>query len=101
MPEDIQSLLSWVACVAGAGTPELYISALKKAGFADFVIEDHRDSLLEMANGVRRKLLSVELVISLGRLELGDLNLSEAKRIGQRTLELIETGLIGYTLITA
>jgi len=101
LPEDIQSLLSWVACVAGAGTPELYISALKKAGFADFVIEDHRDSLLEMANGVRRKLLSVELVISLGRLELGDLNLSKAKRIGQRTLELIETGLIGYTLITA
>ncbi len=101
LPEDIQSLLSWVACVAGAGSPELYISTLKEAGFADFVIEDHRDSLLEMANEVRRKLLSVELVISLGRLELGDLNLSKAKHIGQRTLELIETGLIGYTLITA
>ena len=101
LPEDVQSLLSWVACIAGAGTPELYISELKKAGFAHFIVEDHRDSLLEMVNGVRRKLLGVELAISLGRLELGDLDLNNAKHIGQRTLQLIENGLIGYTLFKA
>jgi SAM-dependent methyltransferase len=101
LPEDIQSLLSWVACVAGAGTPEFYLSELKKAGFTDFLMEDHRDALLEMVKGVRHKMLGVELAMSLGKLELGGLDIGNAKHIGQRTLELIEKGLIGYTLITA
>lgn len=101
LPEDVHSLLSWVACVAGAGTPELYLSKLKEAGFADFIVEDHRDQLLEMVNGVRHKLLGVDLAIGLGMFKLGDLDLSEVKRIGQRTLELIENGLISYTLFKA
>jgi len=101
LPEDVQSLLSWVACVAGAGTPELYVSELKGAGFADFIVEDQRDSLLEMVNGVRLKLLGLEMAISLVRLKLGDLDLSRAKLIGQRILELIENGIISYTLFRA
>ncbi len=101
LPEDIQSLLSWIACITGADTPELYMAKLKEAGFTDFTVENHRDSLLEMVNGIHRKLLGVELAIGLGKLELGDLDLSEARRLVQRSLELIENGLISYTLFKA
>ena len=101
LPDDIQSLLAWVACVAGAGTPQAYVTTLDAAGFADFVIEDQRVALLDMVGDVRRKLLGVELAAGLGKLSLGALNLEEGKRLARRAVELIEDGAVGYTLITA
>lgn len=101
LPEDIQSLLSWVACVAGAGTPDQYVATLQEAGFNDFTVEDCGAALLEMVNDVRRKLLSVELVAGLGKLDLGDLDLTEGKRLALRAVELIGAGVLGYTLIAA
>ena len=101
LPEDIQSLLAWVACLTGAGSPELYVSILRDAGFTEFLVEDKRDSLLEMVKNVRHKLMGVELAIGLGKLELGDLDLTKAKTLAQRSKELIENGVIGYTLFKA
>ncbi len=101
LPEELQSLLAWVACVAGAGTPEEYVATLRRAGFADFTVEDQRNALLEMVNDVRRKLLGAELAIGLGKLDLGDLDLSEGKHLARRAVKLIEGGVVGYTLITA
>jgi len=101
LPEDIQSLLGWVACLAGAGSPELYVSILKDAGFTKFIIEDKRDSLLEMVNSVRRRLLGIELAIGMRKLELGDLDLARAKSLAQHAQKLIESGVIGYTLFKA
>jgi len=101
LPDEIQSLLSWIACVAGAGTAEDYVATFEQAGFTGFHVEDQGSSLLRMVNDVRRKLLAVELAAGLGKLNLGDLNLSEGKRLAMRAVELIETGLVGYTLITA
>jgi hypothetical protein len=37
----------------------------------------------------------------LGALSLGDLDLDEGKRLARRAVELIEGGVVGYTLITA
>ena len=101
LPEDIQSLLGWVACLAGTGSSELYVSILEDAGFSDFIVEDKRDALLAMVNDIRRKLLGVELVIGMAKLELGDLDLAKAKSLAQRAQKLIESGVIGYTLFKA
>jgi len=101
LPDDVQSLLAWVACVAGAGMPEDYVATLQAAGFADFTVEDQRHALLDMVAGVRRKLLGVELAVGLGKLNLGDIDLDEGKRLARRAVELIEDGTVGYTLIAA
>jgi len=101
LPDDIQTLLAWVTCVAGAGAPEDYMATLREAGFTDFTVEDQRGALLEMVNDVRRKLLGVELAAGLGKMDLGNLDLSEGKRLARRAIELIEDGTVGYTLITA
>jgi arsenite methyltransferase len=101
LPDDIQSLLAWVACVAGAGTAREYVTTLQAAGFADFGMEELGDALLDMVGDVRRKLLGVELAAALGKLNLGDLDLDEGKRLARRAVELIEDGVVGYTLITA
>lgn len=98
---DMESLLGWVACVTGAGTPQAYVAALRDAGFIDFTVEDHRDALLEVVEDVRRKLMGMELAVGLGKLDLGDLDLNEGKRLARRAVELIESGTVGYTLIVA
>jgi len=101
VPEDIQSLLAWIACLTGAGSPELYVSILKDAGFTEFIVEDKRDSLLEMVNNIHRRLLGIELAMGMRKLELGDLDLAKAKSLAERAQELIESGAIGYTLFKA
>lgn len=101
LPEDVRSLLAWVACVAGAGAPEDYVATFQEAGFTGFTIEDHGEALLDIVNSVRRKLLGVELAARLGRLSLGNMDLTEGKRLARRAVELIEAGVIGYTLIVA
>jgi len=101
LPEDIQTLLAWVACIAGAGAAEDYLNILRGAGFANFSLEDQRDALLGMVAGVRRRLLGLEIAAGLGKLNLGDLDLNEAKLLARRALELIENGAVGYVLIAA
>lgn len=101
LPEEIESLLGWVACVAGAGAAGEYVTTLRVAGFSEFAVEDQRDALLDMVDKVRRKLLGVELAAGLGKLSLGDLDLEEGKRLARQAIELIEDGKVGYTLVTA
>ena len=109
LPEDMESLLTWVACIAGAGTPADYAATLEAAGFSHFVSEDQRQALIDMVTGVRRKLLGAELALGLGKLQgtaglapaLGEMDLGEAKRLACRAVELIESGTVGCTLIAA
>jgi hypothetical protein len=56
---------------------------------------------LELVDEIRRRLLGVELAVGLGKLDLGDLDLSEGKRLARRAVELIENGVVGYALIAA
>ena len=101
LPEEFQSVLPWVACVAGAFPPEEYVSILRQAGFTDFTVEDQQNTLLEMVNSVRRKTMGIELAIGLGKLDLGEIDLREVKRLLSQAVALIESGQIGYTLIVA
>jgi arsenite methyltransferase len=101
LPDDIQNLLSWVACVTGALKADDYVATLRAAGFSDFVVEDQSEALLDMVQNVRRCLLGVELAVKLGKISLGGLNLDEGKRLGQRAVELIEGNVVSYALIAA
>jgi len=101
LPEELQSVLAWVACISGACTPGEYISILQEAGFTILTNEDQRDALLQLIKDVRQKLLVVEIAIGLGKLDLGGMDLGDAKRLLDQGVELIENGQIGYTLITA
>jgi hypothetical protein len=95
------SLLAWVACVAGASSPEQYTMLLRDAGFTDFAVEDHGAALLNMITDIRRRFLAVELAAGLGRISLEGIDLSEGKRLAQRAADLVERGDLGYALIAA
>jgi ubiquinone/menaquinone biosynthesis C-methylase UbiE len=99
MPDDIQNLLSWVACISGAGRAEDYVATFRQAGFCRLMVEDQRQALLDMVAEVKKKLLGVELAMGLGKLDLGSIDLKEEKRLAQRAVDLVDSGVVGYTLI--
>jgi arsenite methyltransferase len=101
LPDDIQHLLAWVACVTGAATPNEYVKTLRTAGWTDFVIEDQSAALLDMVADIRHRLLAIAFAVALGKVDLGGLDVKEGKRLAKRALELVEDGTVGYTLITA
>lgn len=43
----------------------------------------------------------MELAVGLGKLDLGNLDLDEGKRLARRAVELIESGTVGYVLVAA
>ena len=101
LPDDIQHLLSWVACVTGAAAPDEYVGTLQSAGWTDFVVEDQRSALLGMVADIRHGLLAIAVAVALGKVDLGGFDVEEGKRLAKRVLELVEAGTVGYTLITA
>ena len=101
LPHQLHSLLSWIACISGAGRVEDYVATLGAAGFGAFVVEDQRQALLDLVLEVRRKLLAAELAVALKRVDLGGVDLPEAKRLATLARELIEDGSVGYALVVA
>ena len=101
LPEDLKSQLGWVICITGANSAQDYVRQLKNAGFGDFYVEPQNESLVNMINDGRKKLLGAEILVKLGKLDLGNFDVSQAKEVARRALELAENGVIGYTLITA
>ena len=101
LPHQLHSLLSWVACISGAGRVEDYVAILGAAGFEAFVVEDQRQALLELVTEVRRRLLVAELAVALKRIDLGGVDLPEAKGLATLARELIEDGTVGYALVVA
>lgn len=101
LPEEMQTVLSWVSCIGGAGPVDEYVSQLQKSGFTGFMVEDKREALLEMINGIRRKFLAVELATGLWKMDLGGIDLKKAKSLARSAEELTEKGVIAYALIMA
>ena len=101
LPEDIRSALAWVTCIAGAGPVSHYVSLLSDAGFHDFLTEDRSRDGSAMIADIRRKLTGLELAAKIGKLDTQSLDFKGTREALKRVDDLIETGTIGYALITA
>lgn len=101
LPDDIQSAVAWVACIAGAGASSQYVSLLAKAGFDDFVVEDRSDDAGQMVADMRRKLSVLELAAKLSKVQTGNLDLEGTRDALKRAEHLIDSGVLGYVLIVA
>lgn len=101
LPDDIQSVLGWVACVAGAASTKDYVALLSEAGFSDFTVEDHRVAGRALIEDIRRKLLGLEMVAELGKVDVEAIDPKGTREILSRISGLIDEGVIGYSLIAA
>jgi arsenite methyltransferase len=101
LPEELSGLLAWVACIADAQPVDTYVRYLCEAGFRVERVETHDESLVEMVNHVRMKLLGTEILVGLKKLELPGVDFTAAKEMARSALTAVHQGGLGYAIIHA
>lgn len=101
LPDDLEGLLAWIACIADARPVEEYAGYLEGAGFTAIAIEPHNNALAEMARDVQSKLLGLEIMVKLRKLDLPGTDFEQAKQFARAASKAIQQGLLGYSLIVA
>ena len=101
LPRDFDGLLAWIACIADARPVGEYAGYLEGAGFEVTTIEAHNDALAEMACDVQGRLLGIEIMIKLKKLDLPGADFEHARQLARAATTAISQGLLGYSLIVA
>lgn len=101
LPEDLKGLLAWIACIADARPVEEYAGYLQAAGFDVTTVEPHNDAIAEMTRDVQGRLLGIELMVKLKKLDLPGADFDQAKHVARAAMRGIQQGLLGYSLIVA
>ena len=101
LPKELDGLLAWVSCIGDARPIEDYYTFLVSAGLSLETTEMHNDALVETVGQIRTKLLGVEIMTGLKKLNLPDLDLAVARQMAKSALNAIQQGQLGYAIITA
>ena len=99
LPLELETLIAWIACIADAQPVETYVAFLRGAGLMETAVEAHDEALAQLVHEVRGKLLGVELMVKLGKLDFPDADFGEAKKIARIAAESVRQGKLGYSLI--
>lgn len=101
LPAELEGLLSWIACIADARPVDEYVRHLAAAGFGVTGVEPNDSALAEMARDIQGKLLGLELMVKLKKLDLPGADFDQARALALAAGKAIQRGLLGYTLIVA
>jgi ubiquinone/menaquinone biosynthesis C-methylase UbiE len=101
LPNELDGLLAWIACIADAQPVDGYAEYLRSAGFELEKVELHDEALTEMVQQIRMRLLSAEVLVGLKKLALPNVDFTSAKQMAQNTLSAIQQGQLGYAVLMA
>lgn len=101
VPAELSGLLSWIACIADAPATSEFIAAFESASFEVTTVEAHDNCLLQMARDVQSKLLGLEVLVGLKKLDLPGVNMTQAKQFARSAMRAIQQGVLGYSVIVA
>jgi len=101
LPQELESLLAWIACIADARSVAEYAAYLESAGFRGAVIEQHDQALRQMVRDVEGRLLGAELMTKLKKLDVAGADFEQAKSLARAASAAVRAGLLGYAVITA
>ena len=100
VPADLAELPAWIACLAGARTPDEYIGLLTAAGLTATRVEDHSDALGELVGRIQARLMLARALIESG----AQLNTDAVERglvLAARAADAVSHGALGYWLVVA
>jgi ubiquinone/menaquinone biosynthesis C-methylase UbiE len=99
LPRELQGLLAWIACIADARPVDDYAAYLTDAGFDSIDIEDHDEALAELVRDIQGKLLGVELMSKLKKLDLAGIDFEQAKALARAATDAVRAHTLGYAAI--
>jgi arsenite methyltransferase len=100
LPE-LDGLLAWIACIGDAQPLESYAAWLVGAGFCVEATITRNDSLQQMVEQIRGKLLLADIMIGLKKLQLPGLDIQQAKEFAMAARDAIANKKLGYALLVA
>jgi len=100
VPAELNGLLAWISCIADARPISEYVADLEAASLVT-TIEAHDNCLLQMARDVQTRLLGLEVMAGLKKLDLPGVDLTEAKQFARAAMRAIQEGVFGYSVIIA
>lgn len=99
LPSELEGVMAWIACIADAQPIAQVTAYLTSTGFQIEITELHDEALAELVRSVQAKLLGVELMMSLNKLTLPEIDLTQAKQIVRSTGTAVRQGKLGYALL--
>lgn len=99
LPQALNTLLAWVACIADAQSVENYVSLLSAGGFHSVTVEPHDKALIEMVRQIQGKLLGMEIAAALKKLQIPDFDFDSAKQLAAGALSAIHQKDLGYAIV--
>jgi ubiquinone/menaquinone biosynthesis C-methylase UbiE len=99
LPPELDGVLAWAACISDAMPISQYVDYLSAAGFTDLQSEPHDHALAELVRDIQGKLLGVELMSKLQKLDLGDIDFAQAKTMAHAAADAVRARKLGYALI--
>jgi arsenite methyltransferase len=101
LPKELDGLLAWIACIAAAQPIEEYVRCFRNSGLRPLTTEPHDNTLIDMVRQIQGKLLGVEIMAGLKKIDLLGLDLAAAKQMATTALAAIQKGQLGYAIIVA
>jgi arsenite methyltransferase len=98
---ELDSLLSWVACIADAQPLSAYAALLSAANLTVMATERHNNALADFVGLMRTRLLVAEVMVGLQKLVLPGFDFETAKGIAKLALKAIGEGRLGYAIVAA
>jgi hypothetical protein len=96
---ELEGLLAWVACIADARPLSEYASYLAGAGLLNLEVEVHDGALVQMVSDIQGKLLGVELMSKLKKVNIEGVDFAEAKALARAAAAAVRTKTLGYALM--
>jgi ubiquinone/menaquinone biosynthesis C-methylase UbiE len=101
LSKELNGLLAWIACIADALPIEKYQESFSSAGLVPRGTESHDEALLEMVPQVQAKLLSIEVMRGLRKIDLPGIDFTAVKQMAKAALAAVQRGQIGYAITAA
>jgi arsenite methyltransferase len=99
LPAELEGMLAWVACIADARPVDEYKAYLESAMFQGLTVESHDDALMAMVRAVQTRLIGLDLMAGLQKLDLAGQDLGQARQFARAAKKAIQDGILGYSLI--
>ncbi len=100
LPE-LDGLLAWISCIADAQPLARYAKWLVDAGFTISVSAAKDGCLINMVEQVRNKLMLVDIMLGLKKLEYTGFDVQQAKRFANAAAHAVKAKQLGYAVIVA
>lgn len=99
LPPQLDTLMSWVSCIADAQPLGQYVDFLQQAGFEVRLTENHPDALAEMVGQIRLRLMGAQLMTRLHDIDLSGVDFDQVRDTARSASEAINAGVLSYAVV--